>query len=388
VESDGTVSTPFSITSASGDVTLIVPDGTIARDSEGNALNTSITVGTDSANSTLTLALSGSESIVGKVVKLGPEGATFDPYIQLRFEYDDADVSGLDENTLGIKYYNASTELWESQTVIERNTTENCIIANIEHFSYFAIVGTDLITPVDDSSSSSSSSGGSGGGGGSGEKYENILVKEAQSIYVEKDLLVNYEFSKPGNAIGFVQFTAIKNAGRITTIIETLRDRSSYAETDAPGKIYQQMNIWVGKLGFDSPENVKDMKIGFKVEKSWIADNGIDANNIKLYRYSEGTWNALSTSMIVDDGEYIHFESQTPGFSPFAIAAFSAASSNVPDKIIDKAVLVEADDTRVEFGNETYEPDKEGLAGFEVVLVIVVVITVSVLYLYNRKRGQ
>jgi PGF-pre-PGF domain-containing protein len=392
VESDGTVSTPFSITSASGNVTLIVPDGTIARDSEGNALNTSITVGTDTANSTLTLALSGSESIVGKVVKLGPEGATFDPYIQLRLDYDDADISGLDENTLEIKYYNASTELWESQTVIERNTTENYIIANIEHFSYFAIVGTDLIAPADDSSSSSSSSsssGGSGGGGGSGEKYENILVKEAQSIYVEKNTLVNYEFSKPGNAIGFVQFTAIKNAGRITSTIETLRDRSSYAKTDAPGKIYQQMNIWVGKLGFDSPENVKDMKIGFKVEKSWIAENAIDANDIKLYRYSEGTWNALSTSLIVDDGEYIHFESQTPGFSPFAIAASGAASSKVPGKIIDKAVLVEADDSRVEFGNETYEPPvKKGLAGFEVVLVIFVGITVAVLYLYNRRRGQ
>ncbi len=149
------------------------------------------------------------------------------------------------------------------------------------------------------------------------------------------------------------------------------------------------MNIWIGKLGFDSPENVKDMKIGFKVEKSWIAENGIDANDIKLYRYADGTWNALSTSMIVDDGEYVHFESQTPGFSPFAIAASSVASSNVPGKIIDKAVLVEADDSRVEFGNETYEPPvKKGLAGFEVVLVIFVGITVAVLYLYNRRRGQ
>ena len=383
VEPDGTVNTTFSITSASGNVTLIMANGTVAKNSEGNALNTSITVGTTSANSTMTLALSGSESVVGKVVKLGPAGATFDPYIQVRFDYDDADVSGLDEITLGVKFYNASSGLWESQTVVERNTTGNYIIANIEHFSDFAVVGTDLTTPTDDSSSSSGrSSGSSGSGGGSGEKYENILAKDMQSIYIDKNTLINYEFSKPGNAIGFVQFTALKNAGRITATIEVLRDRSSYAETDAPGKIYQQMNIWVGKLGFDSPENVKDLKIGFKVEKAWIEENGVDAGTIKLYRYADGTWNALPTSMIVDDGEYVHFESQTPGFSPFAITAESKASGET----IDETTPV--GDSRVEFGNETYEPGKKGLPGFEAVLLVIVGVIVAAFYLHKRKREE
>ncbi|MDK2940040.1 MAG: hypothetical protein PWQ51_2205 [Methanolobus sp.] len=382
VEPDGTVNTTFSITSASGNVTLIVANGTVAKNSEGNALNTSITVGTTTANSTMTLALSGSDSVVGKVVKLGPAGATFDPYIQVRFDYDDADVSGLDESTLGVKFYNASSGLWESQTVVERNTAENYIIANIEHFSDFAVVGSEAASTSDDSSSSGRSSSGGGSGGGSGEKYENILVKDMQSIYVDKNTLINYEFSKPGNAIGFVQFTALKNAGRITATIEVLRDRSSYAETDAPGKIYQQMNIWVGKLGFDSPENVKDLKIGFKVEKAWIEENGVDAGTIKLYRYADGTWNALPTSMIVDDGEYVHFESQTPGFSPFAITVESKASGET----IDETTPV--GDGRVEFGNETYEPGKKGLPGFEAVLLIFVGVIVAAFYLHKRKREE
>ncbi|AFV24725.1 APHP domain-containing protein [Methanolobus psychrophilus R15] len=380
---DGTVNTTFSITSASGNVTLIVANGTVAKNSEGNALNTSITLGTTGANSTMTLALSGSESVVGKVVKLGPAGATFDPYIQVRFDYDDADVSGLDESTLGVKFYNASSGLWESQTVVERNTAENYIIANIEHFSDFAVVGTELTTPTDDSSSSSGrSSGGGGSGGASGEKYENILVKDTQGIYIDKNTLINYEFSKPGNAIGFVQFTALKNAGRITATIEILRDRSSYAETDAPGKIYQQMNIWIGKLGFDSPENVKDLKIGFKVEKAWIEENGVETGTIKLYRYADGAWNALPTSIIVDDGEYVHFESQTPGFSPFAITAESKASGET----IDETTPV--GDSRVEFGNETYEPGKKGLPGFEALLLIFVGVIVAAFYLHKRKREE
>ncbi|MDW7731326.1 MAG: PGF-pre-PGF domain-containing protein [Methanolobus sp.] len=387
VEPNGTVNSTISITSASGNVTLTVPSGTIAKDSSGNALNTSITVGTTTANSTMDLALSSSESVVGKVVELGPAGATFDPYIQVRFDYDDADISGLDESTLGVKFYNTSSGLWEAQTVVERNTSENYIIANIEHFSDFAVVGTASSSTPSGSSSSGGSSGGGGGGGASGEKYENIQVKEVQNAYVYKDSQIVYEFSETDNPITSVQFYALTNSGRVAASIEVLRGRSSYADSNAPGSVYQQMNIWVGKSGVIDSGTAKDFVIDFKVEKSWLEENDIDAAKIRLYRYAGDMWNELPTSQVSDDGEYLHFESLTPGFSPFAIAAVD--DSTGVDETISLSESDEDHDSGVEFGNETRESGDRGLPGFGTVILIVIIgIIVAAIYMYKKKGEE
>ncbi|MDY0386311.1 MAG: PGF-CTERM sorting domain-containing protein [Methanolobus sp.] len=162
VGADGNVSNEFRLAAASGNTTLIVPPGTKMLYSNGSALNTSITMGTTTPNSTLTAALGSSENVVGKSVKLGPAGATFDPHIQVRFNYTDDDISGIDENTLAVKFYNQITSQWDLQTTIEHNKTGNYIIASIEHFSTFAVTGTAPVT-TPPPTRSSSSGGGTGG---------------------------------------------------------------------------------------------------------------------------------------------------------------------------------------------------------------------------------
>jgi PGF-pre-PGF domain-containing protein len=178
-------------------------------------------------------------------------------------------------------------------------------------------------------SGSGGSSGGGGGGGTTGEKYENIQVKEVLSIFVSADSRINYEFKEKGNAITYIQFNSLKNSGKIQAIVEVLKSRSSFAKTDAPGKMYKHMNIWVGKAGFVTSDNVEDLLIGFKVEKSWLKNNNIQASEVRLYRYSDDMWDALTTSIIGEDDEHVYFESRTPGFSPFAIS--SEASTEMID---------------------------------------------------------
>lgn len=389
VEPDGTVNNTFSVTSASGNLTLTVPNGTIAKDSNGNALNTSMTIGTKTSNSTMDLALTSSESVVGKVVELGPAGATFDPYIQVRFDYNDADISGKDERTLGVKYFNASTNKWEPQTVVERNTTANYIIANIEHFSDFAVVGTATTTDDDNSDSGSSGGSSSGGGGGaaSGEKYENILRKEVQNAYVYKDSQIVYEFSENDNPITSVQFYALTNSGRVAASIEVLRERSSYADSDAPGSVYQQMNIWVGRPGIIDSDAAKDFLIDFKVENSWLEENDIDAGNIRLFRHADGKWNELPTSQTSEGEEYVYFESQTPGFSAFAIATVEDSTGKTDETV--SLSESEDDNSEVEFGNETRESGDSGLPGFEALTLIVAMgAVVGILGRYKREGEE
>jgi PGF-pre-PGF domain-containing protein len=186
------------------------------------------------------------------------------------------------------------------------------------------------------SSSSGSSSGGGGGGGGggsTGETYANIAVKEVDSVFVNKGSHVVYGFNNEGNAISMIEFDSKKNSGSIQTIVEVLKDTSALVDADAPGEIYQHMNIWVGKVGFATENNVENMLITFKVERSWLNDSNVPAESVILYRYSDNIWNKLPTTITREDDEYVYFETETPGFSPFAISGESEdVVMSVPDE--------------------------------------------------------
>ncbi len=237
----------------------------------------------------------------------------------------------------------------------------------------------DTITTV---STTSSSGGGGGGGGATGETYENILVKEVQSIFINSGSHINYEFKEEGNAISSIQFDSLKNSGKIQATIEILSNRSSFAELDAPGEVYQQMNIWVGKTGFVSPDNVEDLLIDFKVEKAWLNKNNIGAETVKLYRYSDDKWNILSTYVTKEDDEYVYFESQTPGFSPFAIGSESKAT-----EILIEDSLKSIEDTDVVAAYVL--PEKTDDNGFIAIMQIMggISIVLAGAYMVYRKRS-
>jgi hypothetical protein len=160
VDAYGNVSSAFNVAAATGNITILVPSGTVMQNSNGSALNSSMSIGITTPNSTVSASLGSTESIVAKGVELGPAGATFSPYIQIRFNYTDEDISGIDEDALAVKFYNQSTSQWDVQTTYEHNKTGNYIIANIEHFSTFAITGT---TPATTPITSTSGGGGTGG---------------------------------------------------------------------------------------------------------------------------------------------------------------------------------------------------------------------------------
>ncbi|MEZ5335633.1 MAG: PGF-pre-PGF domain-containing protein [Methanolobus sp.] len=196
---------------------------------------------------------------------------------------------------------------------------------NSESFSTTFIINeasiSDSSLNTSSATSSTSSSGGGGGSGTTGEEYDNILIKEAQTIFVINDAHVTYEFTDEDNAISSVEFDSLKNSGSIQAVVEVLNDRSSFADSDAPGIVYQDINIWVGKSGFVSEENVENLLITFRVEKSWLTDNSLGSEGIALYRYDDDRWNKLETTVTGEDDTYVYFKSETPGFSPFAIAS-------------------------------------------------------------------
>lgn len=244
------------------------------------------------------------------------------------------------------------------------------------------------------SSSSGGSSGGGGSGGSTGEKYTNIAVKDVQTVYINKDSHVSYEFSKEGNAISSVQFDSLKNSGKIQTIVEVLKSRSTFADSDAPGNVYQQMNIWVGKSGFTSSDNIENPVIDFKVEKSWLEQNSIEKDSVKLYRYADDKWNSLETSVADEDPQYVYYESKTSGFSPFAISADVNEEKSVQETAAVKETEPEEDENLMSVTDDSAEDNQTqtqagsaiSTSSILVMLGVIAVVLVGGTVLYRRKR--
>ncbi|AKB29629.1 Cell surface protein [Methanosarcina siciliae T4/M] len=169
-------------------------------------------------------------------------------------------------------------------------------------------------------SSGSSGGGGGGGGGGSPESSRNVELKEVSNEQVFKGIHTCYTFQGETNEIVSIEFDPKKNFGKTTTIVEMLKNTSSIVKEPAPGTVYKNLNIWVGNSGFSSSDNLENARINFRVKKTWLSENRIIENTITLYRYIDDTWNTLPTSLTGEDQDYFYFSSETPGFSPFAIA--------------------------------------------------------------------
>ena len=243
---------------------------------------------------------------------------------------------------------------------------------------------------------SSSSGGGSSGGGNSGEEYENIEVKDVVREQTIIDEETSYEFKEESNAIETIKFTALKNAGEISATIEVLKGRSALVKSDPPGKVYQNMNIWVGKSGFATSNNVADVKVGFKVEKSWIEANGIVVSTIRLCRNHDDVWNPLPTKKSGEDDKYLYFESKTPGFSPFSItgdtkeevAAQDSAAGSVSNVVPEEVgAQLQSEGVDVVDGGEE-EQDDEGVSTvwYVVGVLMVMIVGGGAYWMYGLKK--
>jgi PGF-pre-PGF domain-containing protein len=215
---------------------------------------------------------------------------------------------------------------------------------------------TDYIT-VNKKSSSSGSSGGGGGGGGSPESSRNVELKEISNEQVFKGTHTCYTFKGETNEIVTIEFDPIKNFGKITTIVEMLKNTSSIVEEPAPGTVYKNLNIWVGNGGFSSSENLENARISFRVNQTWLSENGISENTMILYRYSDDAWNALPTTLTGEDQDYFYFTAETPGFSPFAIA-----SPEKNTKLIEITPVRDKESDLMSTGEISGEESEEGLA--------------------------
>lgn len=218
-----------------------------------------------------------------------------------------------------------STSTSQSPSHEYTETGSYSVTLNVSNaYGYSSVTWADYIKAGEEErvSSGSGGSGGSsagGGGGGSPEPASNVEVKELAQEFITTGDRIKFEFTRNATAIVYVKFDSKRTLGKTTTMIEQLKGRSVLTPKEPPGKVYKYLNIWVGNEGIAAPENIANAIIGFRVRSTEISENETEGPSVFMYRYSEGKWNALPTRKMGEDGQYMYFESRTPGFSPFAI---------------------------------------------------------------------
>jgi PGF-pre-PGF domain-containing protein len=66
---------------------------------------------------------------------------------------------------------------------------------------------------------------------------------------------------------------------------------------------------------------LSSVKIKFWVDRSWVQQNNVDLQTVKLMRYSDGDWQELPTQQSEADANMIYFSATSSGLSTFAIVA-------------------------------------------------------------------
>ena len=156
--------------------------------------------------------------------------------------------------------------------------------------------------------------------------------------------------------------------------VESLAAKPADIAPAVTGKVFNYFQV--------TPTNIADADINkatikFHVDNSWLAQNNIDPANVRLYRYSAGSWNALPTTKASEDTLRTHYNAETPGFSVFAIAG-ETISAQEEQPAGDEGAKQEA----VTGGGGPAGGSKT------LVVVVIVLVLVAVAYVLLNKKSS
>lgn len=173
-----------------------------------------------------------------------------------------------------------------------------------------------------------------------------------------------FGFHDPENDVLGVGFKPKKYSGITVVRVEGSDGNGANGAGKPKGTVYRYMTILVGNEPFESSDNIDEGHIDFRVSKSWVEENGIDPYTIVLNRYSDGTWNSLSTEMTDEDDEYYYFTAATPGFSLYAITG-NEEGTGTPEKT---EIIIPVEEEAEPISETGDESEKEKTPGFGVII--------------------
>ena len=245
-------------------------------------------------------------------------------------------------------------------------STSSCLV-----FDYSGNSNTASGSYTVDAATSSGGGGAPGSSGGVTFGVEGQFKKEVwNSIYGDETASIIIKDIAIG--ITSVDFTAKEEI--LGPWIEVKKLDSSEKEADDfGGRIFQSIKITVGRTLDEG--KISDARISFMVDKSFLDENGIDKNDVALYRYVDGEWNRLPTTISGENTDYVHYLAETPGFSYFIIG----------QKEGKKIETVELNKTREEVIVKNSDGDKTISTWIKLVLCLaIILISFAAIYLIPK----
>jgi len=123
---------------------------------------------------------------------------TFDNPFSMTIHYPEEQLGGLNEDTLGIYFWDESQSIWTAFDVDSRNIEQNTITILSDHLTFFATLGeVKEAAPSggDGSSGGGGGGGGAGGGGGGGGGATGFFVASSQCDIVRDGVLDILDFN-------------------------------------------------------------------------------------------------------------------------------------------------------------------------------------------------
>lgn len=240
--------------------------------------------------------------------------------------------------TIPIDGSTETTLNWTTNESLDGNGT---ITARIANNTGTAIVEVNRVEPpVIDEPPSSGGGGGGGaiGGGDTGDLTEttpggtdnitgtnetveepvdrldeDVLYAETQTIVSDEGFnLSQVRFAEAARVVS-ITWEGTSPEGNVTT---TTLDRTSNATPAAPGRMLTRSEVVV-------PENLtnESATIQFRVSPDRLEEENISADQLRIYHFADGEWEALSTRVVENSDDEARLQTVAPEFSFLAVSA-------------------------------------------------------------------
>ena len=106
-------------------------------------------------------------------------------------------------------------------------------------------------------------------------------------------------------------------------------------------------------VSYDEEPATDEVRFTFSVDRELIEENDLSIGSIALYRYADGEWERLDTTVVGGTGDSYRYRAESPGLSVFAVSTAeprtgpSGAAFNVTNPAIDKTTVAAGENATV-----------------------------------------
>ncbi|MFP4403591.1 MAG: PGF-pre-PGF domain-containing protein [Candidatus Woesearchaeota archaeon] len=204
--------------------------------------------------------------------------------------------------------------------------------------------------------------------------FAQINKNEENEIEIDKNISINKIILKTN-----------KNKSNIGLIL--VKEDSSSITIKPKENSYEFFSLV--KENFTNSE-LENIRLEFKVEKSWINNNNIDVNTITLQKY-QNQWNKVNTKKLKDETNHIYFVSELSELSSFAITGEKIETKDNLDSELNDSEDKKLNDSKITEDLPTEvvdEEDKTNYFWFIILILCVVVVGGGTTAFFVFKAGK